>query len=75
MNFIVMIFPDGIVHKLSQDDPLYSQVMSELKPSAPTFKPYSDDGDLGLFYDVVGSEGSVRFKVVSTTTTTTTTNG
>ena len=67
-----MIYPDGLVHKLPQDDPMYTDLMTKIKNAAPTFTPYSDDGDLGLFFDVVGSKGPVRFKVPTTSSTTTT---
>lgn len=73
MNFIVVIYPDGEVHKIPQDDPLYKSTLAQIHTTAHQFTPYSDDSSLGLFYDVVGSIGQVRFKILSTTTTTTST--
>lgn len=73
MNFIVIIQPNGEIEKVTQDNNLYVQLMTEIRALDPTFSPYSDDGDLGLFYDVIGANFHTRFKTPQSTTTTTTT--
>lgn len=72
MNFIVIIFPDGLIQKVDQHDAMYEGLVTQIQAVNKYFIPYNDD-TTAKFYDVIGNNFHTRFQVPSTTTTTTTT--
>lgn len=67
-----MIFPDGLMHKITQNDPMYHSLIADIQAVNKYFIPYNDDTTT-KFYDVIGNNFHTRFQVPSPTTTTTTT--